>query len=561
MERVNIVELIDRRVSLKKMGSNFVTCCPFHNEKTPSFTVSEPKQFYYCFGCGAHGNAIGFLMAYNKLEFVESVEELANFLGLPMPQAALQPTQVSQAPLYKVLDQAARYYQSQLMRASQAQSYLHSRGLSPEIMQKFAIGFALAGWDNLRRQLNSLSQSQLLESGLFLKSKQGKIYDRFRNRIMIPIKDSRGRVIAFGGRSLGEELPKYLNSPETELFHKGNELYGLYEARQNNAHLDQVLVVEGYMDVIALWQFGISNVVGTLGTATSQRHLQKLFRYTPEVIFCFDGDRAGQEAAWRALEVSLEVIQDGWQVRFMFLPKAEDPDSLIRKEGEKLFRERMSQAISLADFFFKRLCSLANPQFMDGKAKLAKLGLGLIQKIRNGVFKQLMLEKLASVVGVHAADLSHYVVKAAKTQNPAKTKLPKKILSPMQLAIALILQYPQLVLESEPPGELAQVNLPGIDILLKLLELLRINPNLITAQLLEYWRDSKSYKYLVQLSFIELLVPTSGIQAELSAIFKKLVILTREQKIQELIAKAKSQLLTAEEKGFLLELIKEHHNG
>jgi DNA primase len=569
LAKVNIVELIDRRVTLKKMGINFAACCPFHAEKTPSFTVSAPKQFYYCFGCGAHGDAIGFLIAYDRLSFVEAVEELANFLGIPMPQESSHNKQPNQLSLYALTEQAMRYYQSQLVRVVSAQNYLTSRGLSIEIIKQFALGFAPNGWDNLLRQFNRSMQPQLIEVGLLIKSEQGKIYDRFRNRIMIPIRDSRGRIIGFGGRALGDELPKYLNSPETVLFHKGSELYGLYEARQNNnSILDFILVVEGYMDVIALQQFGICNAVATLGTATSQKHLQKLFRHTQQIIFCFDGDKAGQDAAWRALEVSLSVLHDGLQIRFMFLPAEHDPDSLIRQEGSQGFKEHIAQAISLADFFFGRLSLLANPQTMDGKARFAKLGFELINKIRNGVFQQLMLEKLASVVGVEIEKLSMFcfneitakpVTLRDDSTRSLKTnaKKPQKTLSPIQLAIALILQYPQLVLDVALPESLNRITLPGITILLKLFELLKSNPNISTAQLLEHWYGAKIYENLAKLSFTELLIPASGVQAELSAILLRLIKISREQEIQDLIVKSKNQTITTQEKGYLLELLRE----
>lgn len=572
LAKVNIVELIDRRITLQKMGSNFAACCPFHTEKTPSFTVSEQKQFYYCFGCGAYGDAIGFLVAYDRLSFVEAVEELANFLGIPVPQKTLYNKQATQAGLYTLMEQAARYYQSQLIHTASAQSYLTSREISTEIIKQFQLGFAPNGWDHLLRQFNRSMQPQLIEVGLLIKSEQGKVYDRFRNRIIIPIRDSRGRIIGFGGRALGDELPKYLNSPETVLFHKGSELYGLYEARQRNkSTLDFILVVEGYMDVIALHQFGICNAVATLGTATSQKHLQKLFRHTQQIVFCFDGDKAGQEAAWRALEVSLAVLHDGLQIRFMFLPSEHDPDSLIRQEGSQSFNERIAQAVALADFFFSRLSVLANPQTIEGKARLAKLGFELINKIRNGVFRQLMLERLASLVGVAVDKLNMFCfnetssAKRGALRDGAPNSLRvnnegfKKTLSPMQLAITLILQYPQLALEVVLPEELNGVKLPGITILLKLFELLKSNPHISSAGLLEHWRGTKMYENLVKLSFTELLIPASGAQAELRGIFERLMKISREQEIQELIAKSKNQTITAQEKGRLLELLKHRH--
>ncbi|MEW8281341.1 MAG: DNA primase, partial [Candidatus Thiodiazotropha taylori] len=334
LNRVDIVDVINRRVTLKKAGKEFQACCPFHDEKTPSFTVSPSKQFYHCFGCGAHGSAIGFLMEYDNLGFVEAVEELAQSAGLEVPREGGNEQGPDLRPLYELMEKTARFYQHQLKHHAEspaAVDYLKSRGMSGQIAASYGIGFAPPGWDNLTGTLGSdkASLERLNKCGLLSES-NGKQYDRFRNRIIFPIRDPRGRTIGFGGRVLGDDKPKYLNSPETPLFHKGRELYGLYEARQANREISNLLVVEGYMDVVALAQHNIQNAVATLGTATTHEHLELIFRNCPEVIFCFDGDRAGRDAAWKALNTSLPLMRDGREVRFLFLPQGEDPDTQVR---------------------------------------------------------------------------------------------------------------------------------------------------------------------------------------------------------------------------------------
>lgn len=567
--RADIVEIIDRRITLKKKGSSYSACCPFHNEKTPSFTVSQPKQFYYCFGCGAHGNVIGFLMAYDKLKFPEAVEELATYLGLPIPKAIAQQNMAQKGHQlhYELLEKIARYYQSQLNHFEIALAYLKKRGLTTEILQRFNIGFAPPGWDNLRKKIGHApdSQAALLETGMLIKNDQQKIYDRFRERIMFPIKDSRGRMIAFGGRTLGDDTPKYLNSPETPLFHKGSELYGLYEARQHNRVLKWVLVVEGYMDVITLHQFGITQSVATLGTATSQTHLQHLFRYTDEIIICFDGDRAGKDAAWRALEVSLPVIRDGLQLKFMFLPEGEDPDSFLRKQGKEAFETYVAQAITFPDFFFATLCQQADIKTVEGKAKLSKLAYPLIQKIRNGVFQTLMMEKLSLLAGVSVEKLHHFYLEPQQDQSEHVPMLPKKpvhktnLLSPLQLAIALLLQHPQLAEQAVLPTRLERIKRPGIEVLLEMLAVLKANPKLSTGALLENWRESKHVHRLAELATCELLTPENGLEAEFNDSLKKIAILEREDLIHVLLNKAKQSELSAEEKNCLISLLKDRH--
>lgn len=412
LARADVVQVINQRVPLKKAGNNFKACCPFHEEKTPSFNVSQTKQFYHCFGCGASGDAIKFLMDYDGLSFVEAVEALAAQYGMPVPREKLSPAkqkqqqerQQKQRDLYDVMHLVAKFYRHQLRdhaSSEQAKTYLRERGLSPEIAKEFVIGFAPDGWDTLEKglQADSKLKQQLVEVGMLVQKDNDKIYDRFRQRIMFPIRDGRGRVIAFGGRILGEGQPKYLNSPETPIFHKSNTLYGLFEMRQSRKKFEHILVVEGYMDVVALAQFGIRNAVATLGTATTVEHLELLFRQVQEVVFCFDGDEAGLKAAWKALELSLPLMEKERSVRFLFLDQGEDPDSTVRKEGVAGFSSRVAQALSLSDFLVKGLQrKLSSPmQTIEGRQQLVALAEPYVQAA-HGLYQFLLAEKIAELV-------------------------------------------------------------------------------------------------------------------------------------------------------------------
>ena len=411
LNRTDIVDVVQSRLQMKKAGKNYTACCPFHKEKTPSFSVSPDKQFYYCFGCGAGGNALGFIMDHDNLDFPQAVEELAKAAGMEVPREDSgrnsKPRQPTDSPLYPLLEAAAEFYRLALKGHPQrraAVDYLKGRGLSGEIARDFGLGFAPPGWDNLFKHLSSdsLQQKAMIDAGLLVENADsGKRYDRFRDRVMFPIRDSRGRVIAFGGRVLGDDKPKYLNSPETPVFHKGQELYGLYEARKHNRNLDEIIVVEGYMDVIALAQQGLRNAVATLGTATSEEHLKRLFRVVPSVLFCFDGDQAGRNAAWRALEAALPSLQDGRKARFLFLPEGEDPDTLVRAEGTDAFRARINQhAQPLADYFFQQLTEEADPRSLEGKAHMATLAAPLIDKVPGANLRTLMRNRLSQITGL-----------------------------------------------------------------------------------------------------------------------------------------------------------------
>ncbi|MFT5208820.1 MAG: DNA primase [Flavobacterium sp.] len=414
LTRTDIVEIIDARVSLKKTGQNHTGLCPFHTEKSPSFSVNADKQFYYCFGCQASGSAIKFVMEFDRLDFIPAIEMLAARVGMEIPQdrnAGSNEKQQKRKSIYETLRLSSEFYTDQLRHHSQkevAVTYLKSRGLTGQIAKKFQIGFAPAGWDNLYGKLALTNEERrlLIDSGMVIeKAEEDKIYDRFRERIMFPIRDLRGRVIAFGGRIMGDGKPKYLNSPETPVFHKGRELYGLYEARQSNRKLAQLLVVEGYMDVVALAQNGVNYAVATLGTATTEDHLDRMYRMVSKIIFCFDGDIAGKNAAWKALNVTLLHMKDGRSAKFLFVPDGEDPDSLIRKEGEDKFKWRLDKAKSLADFFFEKLQEEVDVETIEGKAHLSKLAMPLLMKIPVGVFRELMIDQLAILTNLTSEKL------------------------------------------------------------------------------------------------------------------------------------------------------------
>ncbi len=445
LDRIDIVDVVDSRVKLKKTGKNYSACCPFHDEKTPSFTVSPDKQFYYCFGCGASGNALGFVLDYERLSFPEAVEQLARLAGVEVPRDARpkdDPAERTRKRIYELLELADKYYQQQLRQHPAKNfpvNYLQKRGLSGAIAKDFGIGFAPPGWDNLMQELgtNDEIRKLLTEAGMLIeKAEDGRRYDRFRNRIMFPIRDIRGRIIGFGGRVLGDDKPKYLNSPETPVFHKSQELYGLYEARQAYRQLPRLLVVEGYMDVVALAQFDIRYACATLGTACGEDHLVRAFRHTSEVVFCFDGDEAGRKAAQRALENSIPVMEDGRHVKFLFLPDGEDPDTLVRQVGAEKFEAMIDNAVPLEEFLFDAISSDINIQTMDGRASLSKRAAPMLHKLPTGVFKELMFANLASRTGLPVDTLMElvHIEEPAPAPQEVAHKQPAAISEPEQPA-------------------------------------------------------------------------------------------------------------------------------
>ena len=552
--RADIVELIGRRVPLKKAGREFQACCPFHSEKTPSFTVSPTKQFYHCFGCGAHGTALGFLMEYYRLSFPEAVEELASSLGLEVPREAGFQQGPDHRPLYELLDKAADFYAQQLrahQTAQQAVDYLQGRGVSGEIAATYRLGYAPPGWDNALKHFGGNDQkvARLRDAGL-ITEQDGKRYDRLRERIVFPIRDTRGRVIGFGGRLLGDGKPKYLNSPETPVFHKGRELYGLYEARQAEANPPRLLVVEGYMDVIALAQFGIRCAVATLGTATTRDHLEKLYRATSEVVFCFDGDRAGRDAAWKAMLTALPLLRSGRQARFLFLPDGEDPDTLVRQIGADAFAGRLEQSLPLSEFLFEKLAAQVDMESIDGRARLGELATPLIQQLPTGVFRDMMQQSLNERIGLQAkAPPSTQQATVPRRHVPRNGRTG---MTPVRRAVALLVQHPRLAMLELPQGW-QLLDAPGIGLLVELIDTVRAEGELSSAALVEHQDDAAMRQHLSRLAVADLGL-LGDEEEQFIGTLRGLVQEQRRVERDTLLAKGQAGALTDEEKQRLREL-------
>ena len=562
INRADIVDVVDSRVALKKRGKEHIACCPFHNEKSPSFTVSQSKQFYHCFGCGAHGTALGFIMEYERLDFVDAIEVLAAeyHIDVPREQGSFNPQQDDKKPLYDVLEKASVNFANELKKTPRAVEYLKQRGLSGEIAKDFQMGYAPDSWDFTLGKLgqNEKDKAACLKSGLSIEKNPQKHYDRFRDRIMFPIRDRRGRTIGFGGRILDKGEPKYLNSPETPVFHKGEELYGLYEARQSVKDLKRIVIVEGYMDVVALAQHGIKYAVATLGTATSGTQISKLFRIVPELIFCYDGDAAGKKAAWRALENSLSVLRDGIQARFLFLPDGEDPDTLVRQEGQQSFEQRLSNATPLSDFMLQHLSEDLDLSSADGCGRLSEKAKPLISKIEDGVFKDLLVNQLSKMIGLTSSGLQQHIPESNhNTQSNnynARPASPKHQISmtPTRLAIALLLQYPLLAKECEIPEQLITADMPGLKLLIQIHNTILQTDANSPSVLLERWRDTSDAPVINKL--MQLNIPEAEKDTQLASLkdaFKNLLQKHKGERLQELLNKSRTAELNLEEKNEL----------
>jgi DNA primase len=560
LARIDIVDLVDSLVPLKKSGSNFMARCPFHTEKTPSFSVNRNKQFFHCFGCGVSGNAISFLMDFNHLDFVEAVEDLAAFLGVDVPreQASIPRTQskrVNVEESYELLGQVAAFYYGQFRNNPEAQKaieYFKSRGVGGEVAKDFLLGYAPDQWRILEAQFN---REALLRAGLLVKNDDGNIYDRFRGRVMFPIRDRRGRVVGFGGRVLDDSLPKYLNSPETQVFQKNREVYGLYESLEKNAKPRRILVVEGYMDVIALQQYGIDHVVAVLGTAISTTHLDLLFRFTSELVFCFDGDSAGRQAAWRAVEAVLACMRDGRQARVMLLPQGEDPDSLIRSKGIDEFSRMQDQAQSLSDYFFENLYQDQDMSSMEGRAGLVKNATRYLQMLPNGIFQGMMKDKLEKIAQVSGLDIFEKSARLKQT-NKSGLSAKKKQNSPARTAIALLLQNPELINVVEQQ----EIDWEGLDaqeisLFRKIVQRITQGSQLSLPGLVESFRGFPEEKIINQLGCQITLVPEDGVENEFSDALQRMVGHARGKVLEELIAKVKNQELDCHEKKLLKNML------
>ena len=573
--RSDIVELIGARVPLKKSGREFKSCCPFHTEKSPSFWVSPDKQFYHCFGCGAHGTAIGFLMQYEKMEFVDAVADLAQRAGLEMPREALAPRDPGSVDLHQIMARIARYFEQNLADDARALKYVSSRGIDAKTTAKFVLGFAPDSWDALLNRFGSQEDErrQILQLGMIIErdtrggERAAGFYDRFRDRLMFPIRDSRGRVIGFGGRIIDQGEPKYLNSPETPLFHKGRELYGLYEARQARGDFKRLMIVEGYMDVVRLHQVGITYAVATLGTATTQEHLGKIFRLTSEVVFCFDGDRAGRQAAWRALENSLPLARDGRELKFMFLPEGHDPDTLVAEEGSEAFERRLNGALPLSEYLIQQLMVDVDLNHVDGRAKLKALAAPLFARMPEGIYREMLAERLATRVSMPAAALKKAFATADSNGPPAR-RPPAERPEPeprrrgrisagrgnlLTQAITLVLHHPTAAGAVKDLTALGGVDRPGITVLKELLAQAASAASPSTAMLLERWRDLPEYGRLAELAMAEPLVPSpEAAGKELQMAVEKLI---QEygpgRRTDELLRKAEEMGLNYDEKAEL----------
>jgi DNA primase len=574
--RTDIIEVIGSRVQLKRAGREYKACCPFHDEKTPSFTVSPDKQFYHCFGCGAHGTALGFVMEFDHLGFVEAVEELAARAGLEVPREGGDTAPRPNEDLYVALERAALFFRQSLSGEPRAREYLAGRALTSDSLTRFGIGYAPSGWSALLDRYGTTQEERqtLARAGLVIERTDGGTgqYDRFRDRVMFPIRDVRGRTIGFGGRVLDKGEPKYLNSPETELFHKGRELYGLYEARQATRNLARLLVVEGYMDVVRLHQAGITHAVATLGTATTPEHLQRIFRLVGEVVFCFDGDRAGRAAAWRALENAVSEVKQGRQLRFLFLPDGHDPDTLIGEEGAQAFETRIGTAVPLADYLIGELASRCDVASVDGRARLVELARPLIQRIPSDVYRELLTAQLASVVGMPAARLTQLLgtaagPDAAPTWDRSRRTTPQRPSVSTSLAgrgnlvrqaVSLLVHHPSAAAAPVDLEALSAVDRPGVPLLLELLTQLREDPAPNQAVLLERWRERSEHGSLSKLAMTECLVSDpAAATAELGSAIARLVAEeTPGRRLDELLARARDTTLSDPEKQELQELLR-----
>ncbi|MDR1012608.1 MAG: DNA primase [Coxiellaceae bacterium] len=558
LTKIDIIDIISTRVKLRRAGNNFVGMCPFHVEKTPSFTVSRNKQFFHCFGCGIHGNAIGFIMQFENLNFIDAIKNLAFIAGTAIPETGVNYNNTNHY-LYDITEKVATFFEQQLYNSKHAISYLKNRGLNKEICKKFKIGYASNDWNNLNSfcRSSTINERHLLISGLLM-TKNNKYYSRFRNRIMFPIWDTRGNIVGFGGRSLSKDSVKYLNSPETPIFHKGKELYGLNEAKKSMPNLKFLIVVEGYLDVISLAQFGITNVVATLGTTISTKQIQSLLRNTQEIVFCFDGDLAGRAAAWRALENSLPIVHDGIQIKFLFLPDGYDPDSLIRKETKENFNQRLDSAITLSDFFINQLISKINPNTIDGQAKLVKISKEWLKKMPRGIFRKLLLNKIAKLININVEelDIENTIIPPLPTQiNELIEETIINIPLPIENIISIILHYPEFICNIHNIDEIKNIRLNGIEILIELLIVLKQQQNLSTGTILEYWRNRREFKLLNRLACKELIVPKNVLENELISNIRLLVKLERDAHIQTLLTKATTKNLKTEERQQLQKLI------
>ena len=557
LARVDIIDVINSYVSLRKAGKDYQALCPFHDEKTPSFTVSRQKQFYHCFGCGAGGTVITFIMEYNGLGFVEAIEDLAARYNLEIPrEAGRQPDTRRHSELYELLEQAAQYYRGQLQgHAGRATDYLDKRGISGAVIESYEIGYAPRGWKNLINTLGKTAEARtrLREAGM-IKSREGEgFYDHFRDRIMFPIRDQRGRIIGFGGRVLGDDTPKYLNSPDTPLFHKGRELYGLYQVLQKKKKPESLYIVEGYMDVVALAQYGIGNAVATLGTAATEHHLEKLYRVSSRLIFCFDGDEAGKKAAERALDITVPHLREGRQALFRFMPEGDDPDSFIRRHGAEQFQSD-ENTVPLSDFLLDSIKSRTGTTTRENRAGFLDLILPYLARLPGSGLRQLLLEEVADIAqidisGIHEL-LQDRQTGRARRPGLSRPRQRREKTGDISAIISYILNRPELAMRVEEPAELSGIAVPGIDFLAELVSLVHSNPEITCAGILEHWRGSRYEQRLNELASSSPIPEeeTFDVEPEFIAKVEKLKAAKARQSVERIIRSKKPSELTEEDK-------------
>ncbi len=560
LTKIELVDLIDAYVPLKKRGLNYLACCPFHNEKSPSFNVIPKKQFYHCFGCGASGNAISFIMNYLHQSFPQTIETLAAKAGMVIPREAL-PEHVKQTiSLHAILQKLNEFYQNTLRTPAGAVAiaYLKQRGINGKIAQQYQIGYAPQGWHTIAQHLPQ-NQAELVATGMLIQKDNQQTYDRYRHRIMFPIHDRHGRMTGFGGRALdNDQQPKYLNSPETVLFQKSHELYGLYQILQARSEFSTIVIVEGYMDVIALAQHGITYAVATLGTATTAHHVQLLSKYTQDLHFCFDGDQAGRQAAWRALEVGLPYLDAGLQAHFIFLPDGHDPDSFIRSEGKDAFEIRLQNAVPLHELLFTTLMKDIDTTDLTGKNRLIHAAKPYLAKIPDCPYKTLLMSELARLTHIDQHRIEQLLDAPPQVEKPDHAA-PHWQRTPLRIALALLIQNPSLFAQDLPKLEGSASTDPEQTLMTMLMQHLAQQPHLNTATLLEHFRDTPWFDALGQLAAWDHQVPDQGQASELTEMLRFLAKKTRESLIQTLIGKSKQQELSAQERQALQKMLRERH--
>ncbi len=565
IERADIGEVIGRRVEIKKAGKEFKACCPFHNEKTPSFTISPEKGFYHCFGCGAHGTALGFLMDYERLTFVEAIEEVAKMLGVTVPKTKENIAKSKERNSLKdLLQNISNYYEQNLKGSDKAIKYLKSRGIDGKTAKHYALGFSIDSWDDITHKFGVTQEDKkkLLACGLLIEKDDGGFYDRFRNRLMFPIKNNKGEVVGFGGRIIDDEEPKYLNSPETSLFKKGELLYGLYESKKSIADKRKAIIVEGYTDVIGLYQNMIGNSLATLGTATTEIHINKIFRISDQIIFCFDGDNAGKKAAKKAMELCLPLVRKNKEARFLLL-EDDDPDEFIRNKGFKAFEKLIKEAQSMDEFLINLCNQESDINSIKGKANAAENAMTLANKIRDGIYKDLLIKRIAQEYDLPEEKLMKY--HASNKKNTSKKSFSgsaskkvssraKKRPSLIKQAIRILLHKPELVRTINISNQFKFIDEKGIDVFRKIARLVNEKDKVKLATIIEHFPDPKLQEYLSKLATEQNLIKDNELASEFDDIIKRLDLQDQRKELTNLISKAKKSNLNDSDQSRLKEL-------